>query len=107
MHDKFRIGFEPTRLKDFRFIIFSGEAMPSEFDKVRQVITELIPEFTDRFRDTVDPFWVGAIGAARCAKEFAINPPNSRDQFDFQMAERVDESLYNDGHRYGHDYGHR
>lgn len=65
----------PTQLEDYRCIVFSGEAATSEFGKIRVAVTEVVPDFIDKFRDFIDPKWVGAFGAARLAKENALNPP--------------------------------
>lgn len=67
-----------THPKDFRFIIFSGEALPSEFLKIRDAVIEVVPAFSDKCRDEIDPHWVAAIGAAEQAKEYVLNPPVRR-----------------------------
>jgi hypothetical protein len=72
-----------TQLSNFRFIIFSGEASSSEFDKIRQAIADVFPEFSSGFLDTIDPFWVEAIAAAFRAKEFAIKPPEAHRYFSY------------------------
>ena len=76
-----------TSSEDFRFIIFSGGANSSEFQKIRRAVIDVVPDFSDRFMDSIDPFWVSAVGAARCAKEFAINPPDSRRHINFQVVD--------------------
>ena len=50
----------------------------------------MFPEFSGRFLDSIDPFWVGAIAAAYRAKEFAIKPPNAHRYFNYQFMEGVD-----------------
>ncbi|THV55233.1 hypothetical protein BGAL_0011g00120 [Botrytis galanthina] len=45
----------PPELKDFRRIIFSGDASASEFQKIRQAIIKVIPDFADRFSEGIDP----------------------------------------------------
>ncbi|CZR56957.1 uncharacterized protein PAC_06846 [Phialocephala subalpina] len=67
-----------THPEDFRFIIFSGEALPSEFLKIRDAVIEVVPAFSDKCRDEIDPHWVAAIGAAEQAKEYVLNPPVRR-----------------------------
>lgn len=68
--------FCQTQLEDFRFIIFSGEAKPSEFRKIREAVVEVIPEFENRFLHDIDPFWVGAVGIAKWAKKATLDPPD-------------------------------
>ncbi|KUJ21733.1 uncharacterized protein LY89DRAFT_381948 [Mollisia scopiformis] len=67
-----------TQPEDFRLIIFSGSAPASEFQRIREAIVEIVPNFSERFRDEIDPFWVGARGAAQNAREYTINPPVKR-----------------------------
>jgi len=65
-----------TKPEDFRFILFSGEAGLSEFQKIREAIVEVVPKFFDRFpKDPINTFWVGAVGAGRQAKDFSIKQP--------------------------------
>ncbi|KUJ21735.1 uncharacterized protein LY89DRAFT_778119 [Mollisia scopiformis] len=68
-------GCGPTQLEDYRRIVFSGEAVASEFEKIRIAVTKVVPDFIDGFRDFIDPQWVSAFGAARMAKENTLNPP--------------------------------
>ncbi|KAL2063536.1 hypothetical protein VTL71DRAFT_5341 [Oculimacula yallundae] len=72
--------FPPYKLSDYRRIVFSGDASASEFRKIREAITEAIPEFADLFFETGDlePRWAGAVGAARLAKEFQLFPERWR-----------------------------
>ncbi|KAF7917202.1 uncharacterized protein EAE98_010307 [Botrytis deweyae] len=81
---------QPPELTEFRRIIFSGNAPASEFQKIRETIIKVIPDFTDRFSEGIDPAWVSAVGAARRAKEYMLNPPN----WDYEFQEQVygDES---------------
>jgi hypothetical protein len=98
--------YSQTQPEDFRFIIFSGEGAPPEFLKISQVIAEVAPEIASRIRLSIDPFWVGAVGAARRAKEFAIKQPVTH--IDYQMADGVDPNVYG-GHSLrdqSHEHGH-
>ncbi|TGO33915.1 hypothetical protein BHYA_0221g00050 [Botrytis hyacinthi] len=81
---------QPPELKDFRRIIFSGDAPASEFQKIRETIIKVIPDFADRFSEGINPAWVSAVGAARKAREYVLNPPN----WDYEFQEQVygDES---------------
>jgi hypothetical protein len=49
----------------------------------------VFPEFSSRFLDSIDPFWVGAIAAAYRAKEFAIKPPNAHRYFSYHFSEGI------------------
>lgn len=71
-------GSCPTQLEDYRRIVFSGEAAASEFGKIRVAVTDVVPDFADRFLDSIDPLWVSAIGAARLARENTLHPPVSK-----------------------------
>ena len=42
---------------------------------MREAIIKAVPEFSDRFLDDIKPGWVGAVGAARRAREYRLNPP--------------------------------
>ncbi|TGO15827.1 hypothetical protein BTUL_0035g00310 [Botrytis tulipae] len=46
---------QPPELKDFRRIIFSGDAPASESQKIRETIIKVIPGFADRFSEGIDP----------------------------------------------------
>jgi len=59
---------------DFRCIIFSGDAPASEFQKIRESVIKAVPEFSDHFIENIEPRWVGAVGAARLAREQRLNP---------------------------------
>jgi len=65
----------PVQHTDFKHIIFSGDAPASEFKRVRELIIKAVPEFSDRFIEDIEPGWVGAVGAARRAREYRLNPP--------------------------------
>jgi hypothetical protein len=47
-------------------------------------------EFSRRFLDSIDPFWVGAIAAAYRAKEFAIKTTDAHRYFSYQFLEGID-----------------
>lgn len=64
----------PATLKDFRRIVFSGDAPDSEFQKIREVIVKVFPDFSERFAGGIDPKWVAAVGAARLAREWKLTP---------------------------------
>ena len=63
------------KLEDFRFLIFSGDANASEFNKIRDAVVEILPHFADKVLDKIDPVWAGAAGAATRARDFFVNPP--------------------------------
>jgi len=64
----------PAQLSAFRRITFSGDAPASEFQKIRESIIKAVPEFSDRFIESIEPRWAGAVGAARLAREHRLNP---------------------------------
>ncbi|PQE17896.1 vitamin H transporter protein [Rutstroemia sp. NJR-2017a BBW] len=65
-----------AQLEDFRYVIFSGTAPQSEFKKLHELVIEAVPEFSDRFiKDSIDPEWVGAVGAARGARQYQVEGP--------------------------------
>jgi hypothetical protein len=73
------------------------QAFSSEFQEISQAIVNVFPEFSSRFLNSIDPFWVGAFVAAYRAKEFAIKPPNSHRYVSYPFLERIDvpnESSY-------------
>ncbi len=51
-----------------RAIVFSGEAPAHAFERVRDIVKELLPGQDHKIRDTIDPMHVGAVGAAEWAK---------------------------------------
>lgn len=69
-------------------MIFSGDASPLEFDKIRTAIVGTIPEFVDRFKSSIDPAWVAAIGSARRWKELKVR--DSLKCFNFQYRPEFD-----------------
>lgn len=64
----------PVELSDFKRITFSGDAPASEFQKIREAIIKAVPEFSDRFINSIKPRWAGAVGAARLARKHRLNP---------------------------------
>ncbi|PQE05075.1 vitamin H transporter protein [Rutstroemia sp. NJR-2017a BVV2] len=87
-------GHLPAQLEDFRYVIFSGTAPQSEFQKLRESIIEAVPEFSDRFiKDSIDPEWVGAVGAARRAKVYQVEGPPSWDHWEYVIH---DETKHNE-----------
>lgn len=64
----------PVKLSNFKRITFSGDAPPSEFQKIREAIIKAVPEFSDHFVENVEPRWAGAVGAARLAREHRLHP---------------------------------
>lgn len=49
-------------------IIISGEAPKAVCENVRHTIAGLFPNHEHRILDSIDPNWVGAVGAAQLAK---------------------------------------
>ncbi|KAI0008093.1 hypothetical protein F4779DRAFT_642234 [Xylariaceae sp. FL0662B] len=65
-------GYEIIR--DLRAIVFGGEAPSYAFQSIRNIITDLLPNQVDKIRDTIDPLYVGAFGAAEWAKRQVEDP---------------------------------
>lgn len=63
-------------------IILSGEAPGSVFDNVRYTIEVNFPGSQDRILDSIEPVWVGAVGAAQLAKSRVEYP----DRFEPRMS---------------------
>jgi hypothetical protein len=63
-----------VQFSDFKGIAFSGDASNSEFSRIRETITEALPELSDRFIDAVEPKWAEAVGAARKARLLWLDP---------------------------------
>lgn len=49
-------------------LIFSGEGPWSDFQDLREGIVTAVPELADKICDSIDPAFVGAVGAAKWAK---------------------------------------
>lgn len=89
-----------TQPEDFRFIIFSGDASTSEFEKIRAAIKEVIPEFLNIIKNSIDPAWVAAIGSARRWKE--LKHRDSHNLFDFQRIEGDDKADVDNAYHQSH-----
>ncbi|KAL9623569.1 MAG: hypothetical protein Q9160_002250 [Pyrenula sp. 1 TL-2023] len=55
-------------IEDLRAIILSGDAPPTAFENIRTIVVDLLPGQVDKIRDTLDPLYVGAVGAAQWAR---------------------------------------
>ena len=64
---------------------------------MRETVVKAAPEFEDKFLGDLDPFWVGAFGAARRAKEYRATPPV------IDIAEQTYESEEDYESRVGHE----
>ncbi|PYI32565.1 hypothetical protein BP00DRAFT_445395 [Aspergillus indologenus CBS 114.80] len=61
-------------VQDPRAIIISGDASEAEIENLKQALHLALPEdWKCLVRDQVDPFWVGAVGAARRAKLHVVD----------------------------------
>ena len=67
-----------TQYLDVRAIVLSGEASQTAFEELRSAIREVLPQLQEKVRDTIDPLFVPAIGAARRAREFVQSPEKWR-----------------------------
>ena len=64
-----------------RAIILSGEASSSDLDQMRDLIRKILPsKLHGKIRDSIDPRYIGAIGAAYQASIFARDPKILVDQ---------------------------
>jgi len=65
--------FDPQNAEDLadehlRAIVLNGDAPIQAFHRIRNVVVKVLPASTDKVRDTIDPLYVGAVGAAEWAK---------------------------------------
>lgn len=78
-------NFKPTHNKDteekfrdfdyLRAVVLSSEALGSDMNEMRDLIRQALPsELHDKIRDSVDPGYIGAIGAAYQARIFIREP---------------------------------
>jgi hypothetical protein len=58
----------------FHAIILSGEAPPKAMSEVRGAITSAIPSIQDKLQDSIEPLYVGAVGAACWARQQVLHP---------------------------------
>ncbi|CZR58727.1 uncharacterized protein PAC_08619 [Phialocephala subalpina] len=63
-----------SNFNDVRAVVFSGEATKDGFEKVKHTLEGALPGLKNRFRFSLDPFWVGAIGATQRGRHVALNP---------------------------------
>lgn len=49
-------------------LILSGEGPKLDFEYLRQGMIAVDPDYADKIRDSIDPAFVGAVGAAKWAK---------------------------------------
>jgi hypothetical protein len=66
-------------VKHLHAIVFSGDAPPALIQRIRNIITDLLPGQAEKVRDSIDPLYVGAIGAAEWAKRQAEDPKIMKD----------------------------
>lgn len=76
---------------DIRAIIFSGDAPASEFQKIREAIVEIFPEFRNRFIDGLEPRWAGSVGAARLARLYKLYPERWDMEPGYELTREHDE----------------
>jgi hypothetical protein len=58
----------------FHAIILSGEASPEAMSEIREAITSAIPNLQDKLQDSIEPLYVGAVGAACWARQQVLHP---------------------------------
>lgn len=74
-------------------VVFSGEATKDAFEKVRHTLEGALPELKDRFRFSLDPFWVSAIRAAQRGRHIVLHPDFLR-PLDFHYMDYYDDDEY-------------
>jgi len=58
-----------------RAVIFSGDASSTEIDRIRRIVKKVLPPgHHHKIKDSIDPAYVGAIGAAYQAKSLILDP---------------------------------
>ncbi|KAK2808690.1 hypothetical protein FQN50_004555 [Emmonsiellopsis sp. PD_5] len=60
--------------QDLRAIMLGGEAPRELFANIRDAVEAALPEHKGKIRDTIDPHFVGAVGAAQWAKRQVLQP---------------------------------
>ena len=58
----------------FHAIILSGEASSKAMSEIREAITSAIPNLQDKLQDSIEPLYVGAVGAACWARQQVLHP---------------------------------
>ena len=86
-HQKALEGF--NRLDDLRAIILSGDASPSAFESLKSAITTAAGRHKDKIRDSIDPLYVGAIGAGERGRHQSLTPGFLESQIDTNIIEHV------------------
>ena len=61
-------------LQYLRAVVLSGEASDKAMQEMRSALATALPQYQDKSRVTLDPHWVGAIGAAQRARHIVLNP---------------------------------
>jgi hypothetical protein len=65
---------EYEKFEALRAIVFGGDAPSQTFEMLRTIVSDVLPGQVGLIRDTIDPLYVGAIGAAEWAKLQVQNP---------------------------------
>jgi hypothetical protein len=86
-------SFTADRLNELGAIIISGENSPDSpsFSRIRDIATRVFPDHQDKIRDTIDPHYVGAVGAAQRARHFIEDPSMLEDPNDRYFGDIHDE----------------
>lgn len=58
----------------FYAIILSGEASPKAMSEIREAIASALPSLQDKLQDSIEPLYVGAVGAACWARQHVLHP---------------------------------
>jgi hypothetical protein len=66
---------ETFSCRTLRAVMFSGDALSTEMDRIRSIVKAVLPlGHYHKIKDSIDPAYVGAIGAAYQAKALVLDP---------------------------------
>jgi len=74
-----------------RAIIVSGEVSQPSMEELHNVLVEAFPGQESKIRDSIDPLYIGAVGAAFKARYFTLHPEALRDYDYCQLGVELDE----------------
>lgn len=65
--------------EDLRAIVVSGDSPLQSFQDIRKIIVNALPGQAGKIKDTINPLYVGAVGAAEWAKRQVQDPKILKD----------------------------
>ena len=78
-----RLKPQRDRLDFLRAIIISGDAPRRSIEKIRTIVEEVFRGHKEKIHDSIDPSFVGAVGAALLAKFYSEHPEELEEQVSF------------------------